>query len=101
MLDEMDGDHTHTRISKQDISQPTHASGPLFSTGSAPDSDEEDNLSAAPTLSEQRRKVSHDSGYLDMGWVCGNYYVLLVGEVKLLCAAGGRSEIIMCCWWEK
>jgi len=59
VLDEVDdGRVPSPRISKQDISQPTHASGPLFSTGSAPDSDEEDNLRATPTLGDQRRKVS-------------------------------------------
>lgn len=45
------------RISKEEISQPSRAAGPLFSTGSAPDSDEEDNLRAMPTLAAQRKKV--------------------------------------------
>lgn len=45
------------RISKQDISNPTKTTGPLFKTGTSLDSDEEDNLLNA-TVSERRAKVS-------------------------------------------
>lgn len=44
------------RISKQDISNPTKTAGPLFNTGSPPDSDEEDNMKGL-SVSEQRKKV--------------------------------------------
>lgn len=45
------------RITKQDISQPTKTTGPLFKTGKSLDSDEEDDWRAM-TATEQRQKVS-------------------------------------------
>ena len=55
--EEVDGHQdspAHHRISKQDISNPTKTTGPLFKTGHSLDSDEEDNLL---TLTQKRTKV--------------------------------------------